>query len=38
MMKNSEKIKENGVQIEENNNRIRQIEKILKIKKDKKNV
>ena len=38
MMKKSEKIKENGVQIEENNNRIRQIEKILKIKKDKKNV
>ena len=38
MMKKSEKIKQNGVQIEINNKRIRQIEKILKIKKDKKNV
>ena len=32
MMKKSEKIKENGVQIEENNNRIGQIDKILKVK------
>lgn len=32
MMKKSEKIKQNGVQIEGNNKRIRQIEKILKIK------
>ena len=28
----AEEIKQNGVQIEENNKRIRQIEKILKIK------
>ena len=32
MMKKSEKIKQNGVRIEENNKRIRQIEKILKVK------
>lgn len=32
MMKKSEKIKQNGVQIEINNKRIRQIDKILKIK------
>lgn len=32
MMKKSEKIKQNGVQIEENNKRIRQIEKILRVK------
>jgi hypothetical protein len=32
MMKKSEKIKENGVQIEGNNKRIMQIEKILKVK------
>lgn len=32
MMEMSEEIKQNGVQIEENNKRIRQIEKILKIK------
>ena len=32
MMKKSEKIKQNGVQIESNNKRVRQIEKILKIK------
>ena len=32
MMEMAEEIKQNGVQIEENNKRIRQIEKILKIK------
>ena len=32
IMKITEKIKQNGVQIEGNNKRIRQIEKILKIK------
>ena len=32
MMKITEEIKQNGVQIEGNNKRIRQIEKILKIK------
>ena len=32
MMKQSEKIKQNGVQIEINNKRIRKIDKILKIK------
>lgn len=32
IMKITEKIKQNGVQIEENNKRIRQIDKILKIK------
>lgn len=32
MMEMAEKIKQNGVQIEDNNKRIRQIEKILKIK------
>ena len=32
MMKKSEKIKENDVQIEENNKRVRQIDKILKVK------
>ena len=32
MMKKSEKIKQNGVQIEDNNKRIRQIDKILKVK------
>ena len=31
-MKKSEKIKENDVQIEENNKRVRQIDKILKVK------
>ena len=32
MMEMAEEIKQNGVQIEENNKRIRQIEKILKVK------
>ena len=32
MMEMAEKIKENGVQIEENNKRVRQIDKILKVK------
>ena len=32
MMKKSEKIKQNGIQIEDNNKRIRQIDKILKVK------
>lgn len=32
MMEMAEEIKQNGVQIENNNKRIRQIEKILKIK------
>ena len=32
IMKITEEIKQNGVQIEDNNKRIRQIEKILKIK------
>ena len=32
MMEMAEEIKQNGVQIEENNKRIRQIEKILKAK------
>ena len=32
MMEMAEEIKQNGVQIEENNKRVRQIEKILKIK------
>jgi len=32
MIEMAEEIKQNGVQIEENNKRIRQIEKILKIK------
>ena len=32
MMKITEEIKQNGVQIEGNNKRIRQIEKILKVK------
>ena len=32
MMEIAEEIKQNGVQIEENNKRIRQIDKILKIK------
>ena len=32
MMEITEEIKQNGVQIEENNKRIRQIDKILKIK------
>ena len=38
MMEIAEEIKQNGVQIEGNNKRIMQIEKILKIKKDKKSV
>ena len=38
MMEITEEIKQNGVQIEGNNKRIMQIEKILKIKKDKKSV
>ena len=32
MMKKSEKIKQNGVRIEGNNKRIRQIEKMMKVK------
>ena len=32
IMKITEEIKQNGVQIEDNNKRIRQIEKILKVK------
>lgn len=32
MMKITEEIKQNGVQIEDNNKRIRQIDKILKVK------
>ncbi|WP_071124722.1 hypothetical protein [Leptotrichia massiliensis] len=32
MMEITEEIKQNGVQIEENNKRVRQIEKILKVK------
>lgn len=32
MMEMAEKIKQNGVQIEDNNKRIRQIEKMMKVK------